>query len=1007
MAVVWDDEKKRYVNQDAVALEQRLSSRPTALMDPYERQQWELDQQSKSANEQWQAGAAVGGNKPAYAQNAGQLFDDLGNIAGNTIFGWATDLGDLAAGLGDLVVQGGNALQGKDVQWDQVFNDSDNPWTQWRRNEFEAQTEAGQAVSNLSRLASFFIPGGKWLTAPIGLIKASKVPVAAGLAGRALKGADALKDGWNVLTAGDRLADTAKIGDELGKIATGFTKGGHAAAATRRAARADDYLKLTYKEIADLPEAANWWRGVENNTKVFRRYIGERANVNSLGKALAWDAFASFNIYGEGDDAIDETVTDMLAEWGLPRINWFETDVNDTGLIRKFKQMGEGLPMSIAVDSLLDVVRVARFRAAFEKASPVERKQIAKAFDTQAEDIGRSLLKFGDPGFADDSIRAGANIQSKSVFRNSPWSQQQWDPGNDPWAKAGPLARIEGAVNTQRIANDYSLDLATAERQALNQWAANDPAQARLGQMGQEQFQQAGMNTPVQQWLGQREPNPMPPKPDGNPVLEQFTGQTPLQQAPGPDPAGALATTAPRSAVDAFPYPDNVPHGVGEIQPVQVQDITNQVRPRPPEPTVTPQTIRNAFEQEMRDAFARTMVEGPDGVMRSVLDSVDRVKRLMPRTRTDAIEYLMQHPPEANELGVIRAADSVVHNFFVNYGLKEGWAKIDPNTLEVTFNRNAALQFDRNLIADKQAQLIDEQFQRNNLVRMLGEQQAMPDQAAAKQLDEYQGQEYPDMPEPDPGQLDAERQIARAELEREQLDAAEEIRLSEVEVAKAAGAMDDATVVREMLGTTLDSVQRPEVMKAEVGRGWEVFGSDGESIARATTKKQADKLADAELERLRQAMVGRARQMEADATDQAINVTTGTPVYDSDLVGKVSLTDAQIDAIQKFSPSIQAAMRADWEKRTGGKAWININDLKGGSKKTFELTQGEMLDLADGIKALLQTGEITGPRARVLRNIADKLGTSMKLLEPQARVQRAVDQIVADTERFLSHGDFC
>jgi hypothetical protein len=146
--------------------------------------------------------------------------------------------------------------------------------------------------------------------------------------------------------------------------------------------------------------------------------------------------------------------------------------------------------------------------------------------------------------------------------------------------------------------------------------------------------------------------------------------------------------------------------------------------------------------------------------------------------------------------------------------------------------------------------------------------------------------------------------------------------------------------------------------------------------------------------------------MEADATDQTINIAVGDPILDSEVVGRLTLTDRQIESVQKFSQSIQRQMNADWKKRTGGKAWLNINEL-GKGKKTFELTQGEMYDLVDGIKAVLQTGEIPGPRAKVLRNVADKLSTNMKLLAPQARAQRFANDIAADAQRFLEHGDFC
>jgi hypothetical protein len=259
----------------------------------------------------------------------------------------------------------------------------------------------------------------------------------------------------------------------------------------------------------------------------------------------------------------------------------------------------------------------------------------------------------------------------------------------------------------------------------------------------------------------------------------------------------------------------------------------------------------------------------------------------------------------------------------------------------------------------------------------------------------------------DPAAADAERRAVTAGIEADQLENSEALRISDQEAALVAGALDDETVVREYLSTTLDSVQAPEVLKAEVGRGWDVFSVDGEKIATTRTQREAKKLAEAELQRSREALIGRARQIEADGMDQALNSTVGQPVLDSEIAGSVKLTDSQIDAIQKFSPAIQNQMRADWEKRTGGQAWINLNDLKGGNKKTFDLTQGEMLDLADGIKALLQTGEISGPRARVLRNVADKLSTSMKLLEPQARAQRFADNITAEAQRFIDHGDFC
>jgi hypothetical protein len=145
--------------------------------------------------------------------------------------------------------------------------------------------------------------------------------------------------------------------------------------------------------------------------------------------------------------------------------------------------------------------------------------------------------------------------------------------------------------------------------------------------------------------------------------------------------------------------------------------------------------------------------------------------------------------------------------------------------------------------------------------------------------------------------------------------------------------------------------------------------------------------------------------MEADATDEMMNVTIGNPVYDSDIVGKVKLTDAQIRAVQGILPSLDGKLDEAWKTRRGESAFFNINEL-GPQKRTFELSQGDMLALQNGIRDVLQeAGDIKGsPKLRALRNLADKLDTEMKLLEPQARAQRFVDGLVNDTRTTLDNG---
>jgi len=992
MPIYYDEEQGRWVDTEreraAVALKQQ-DAVPFGL-DPVERSNYALAQQSNSADVAFEEGAAKGKNKPTFAQNPGQFMDDLGNILGNTATGLVTDYMDIGAGLADIAVQTASAATGNGWDWNKVFDDSDNPWTQWRQNNFEAQTEAGQVVSNVSRVASMLITlpkvGIKGLAVLPKLASGTKIPLIADAAGDAVKGLN-------------KVDDFLKGGSEASKATTAamegldFAKGTAAAKAAGRAGR-NSWLQATYKEIAEVPEARTWFQSVQDSTKALTQLTREKGKVRTVAEALGWDAFVAFNVYGEGDNEFDETLTDMLANSGLPHIPLLKTDFQDAGVVRKLKQMAEGVATGVALNGLLDMARVYQFSRAFNTAGADEKAKIIKAFNAEADGLGQGIAGLLMPSA--ESLQAGRSAAME---------------------KGARLNSLYGQLETERIGQRYQNDLLTAQlrNNAVAEVGYDPQLQAQLTQ-GQGGLNAEQLLANQQMVAGSQEllPGTQPAGllPQGQ-VQQLPPGADPAmlpggpEAKPGSDPAGLLGA------------------GGGEllppVQPVQVMDLGL----RPPEPVVSPQTIRNAFQADAYDAFMRsqqlTYVEGPDGVMRSLDELRGGVKQLMPRTRVDALEYFQGARPQANDLGVIPAADSVWMNFITNRGISEGWASIDPDTMTVKFNRKNAVELDQGDLAAKQAESMDQLNELNRYEEWLwnkelvnGSPQMRPevqDNLAQKEArDAYDSWEAEQAAargaEPDPARMELERQAVTSGIEADQFNQAEELRLSEAELARLTGQLDDATVVREYLGTTLDTVERPQVVKAEVGRGWEVYGNDGELLGRTTTKKAADKMADGELARLREATLAKARQMEADATDDAMNVVTGDPVYESDLVGKIKLTDSQIDAIQKFSPSIQRQMRADWEKRTGGQAWINVNNL-GGSQKTFEMTQGEMYDIIDGIKALLQTGEIAGPRARVLRNIADKMDTTMKLLEPEARAQRFANDIAADAQRFIDHGDYC
>ena len=134
-----------------------------------------------------------------------------------------------------------------------------------------------------------------------------------------------------------------------------------------------------------------------------------------------------------------------------------------------------------------------------------------------------------------------------------------------------------------------------------------------------------------------------------------------------------------------------------DVEDVTVQPVNVQVM-RPPEPTVTPQTLRAGFDDYVRQRFGEAGFEA---------DLVDRVKRLMPRNRVDAIDFFERFPLRYNGIGTMSAADSISSNYMIARGMSEGWMTVDSDML-LMYNRKLAFDFDRNEFALKQASALDE-----------------------------------------------------------------------------------------------------------------------------------------------------------------------------------------------------------------------------------------------------------------------------------------------------------
>lgn len=1056
MAYQWDSATGRFIDKEREANRQLVE--PSGIDLPYGAS---MDDEvaainRKEAEARIRAGEAdfkEKGNqdKPFLPSSIGGWIGDTTKVVTNMLAAIPTDIIDIGAGIADLAVAGGERAATGKTDWGRVFDDSDNPLTASRRQAFETESELGHIVSNIARL----VTPTTWFTKPFKILgKLPKLEKVAAFGSKIDK----------VFGEADHLDDTSRVVQRLQALANRSAKGSPEAVLGGRAAR-NSWLTLTYKDVAasigkdpELTKAAAFMGDTKESLKAlgsFGKWSPER-RLTTFGQAVAWDAFMAFNVAGEGDTVADETIGDTLYGLDNPLAQFLGAGTvirpEDSALTRKAKQGLENLIMAPVMNGVIDMIRVRRWATAYRKASPEAREAILRAMDADAQGIGESIAQLNGfspagllkPGF--DGLSTESLLQRVQAEREAKDGAQSWQAQYAAQRERQKIAQMGG----QRLLTGGPEDV-------------NSPVQRRLAEM-------EGLASPLnedplyQEWLASRAPAEdfMPPAAGENPALRQFTGQGPMptaSQQGGPDDLQAYKAwleekaRMPEAELDPrvqqslrrlegigelAPVPSAQPAGELAqfgIDPVQVR-VLNQ-----PEPVVTPQTKRAAVAQELAKRMPEVMVQGPDGIFRSI---TERVRQLAPRQRVDRIEYLKKFPLQMNQAGAFNAVDTVWYSDFVRQGIEEGWAKIDPDSFDVLFNRSAAAASDRDEAIIKQAEAVDElsaiDYFKQQFAGRVGDIEAQKKQLLGEMdqlAGEQEGARYQDWlasREPmNPGQLDpavqdrlsqmeantaydeweadaASRQAQEAVVEAgnrvDVLDQAEEQRLVDAAAQRVDSPVDDETVVRQMTGQLLDAMPQYEVTKSQAGRGWEVYAPDGEMIGSARTRAAAQKLADRQLREDRAALIARARQMEADATDEAIDTVVGEPVVNSDLMGKVQLTDAQIRAVQGLSPRLDQLLDDAWLARRGDSAFFNINDL-GPQKRTFELGQGDMRSLAGAIRQGLDAGDITGPAARSLRNLADKLDTQVVLLEPQARAQRNVDGMIRDMQTFLEHGDFC
>ena len=867
----WDYGDEPEIQQAATAV---AEERPTFLSEKeYQRRQLKANESSSPAV------ATVADDRPLIAETPGQAIGDLAKSIVNPVVAFGTDYVDLGHGLVDILGQTGSLISGNGFDGSKIFDDSDNPLTEARIDAFRSETQAGQFVNTTARvvfaLATLPKLALKGLAMPLRLI--SKAPAVGGLAAKGAKGLLAADDAIKATRTGTKATTTALNAIQKGAPTSKVAK----------LANADDWLKLTYKDVVNAGvEGQQFAFGMRTVERAAKGLTKGKASIRNVSEALAWDAFVAFNTAGEGNPMLDETMTDMFQDLGLPNIPIFRTSLADTGLEAKFKQMGEGLIFNPVVESVMNIARIARFSKAFKNAPDAERALIIKAFNEEGERLGASLGKLEQLQLPPGAAR---QIDNYSLLDES-----------------------LGQVDKVRIQNQLSQE-----------------TQANL--LKQEQLSQAAQ-------LGRQTTDIVP------------------------SPGGELGPVG------------------GPIEPVNVQVM------RPPEPTITPQTLRRGFDQYVRERFGEAGFEP---------ELLDTVKRLMPRNRVDAIDFFEKFPLRYNGIGTMGASDSISSNYMIARGMTEGWMTVDSDML-LMYNRKLAFDFDRNEFALKQASALDEadEIARYNARLQEGatdpatgavqkglDPETADARKATNEYDDFEARPEAGGQVSDPALVEAKRREALAATEEAGATAAEQQQQMIDAAAAYADIGSDRQVVAEMLNLDVDNL--PQYQIGKVGnRQYQILDEAGESIdgRNYSTLKAARKGAEIAQKEQIKGYVAQARAAAARSSDQLVGASFGTTISDSELVrGVVKLTKRQGEVLSELG--------------------IPLNQLD------LDLSQAELSGMSSSVRQLLESS--TGSQRQVLNNILKRIDQKVTELGPAARLAVEVDKTITSAQKFLKDGEIC
>ena len=517
-----------------------------------------VDAKAAQDKKLYQQQALAGGIEDTRNFIDGGIVGDLIKAPVDVATGLATDVVDLGLGLVDVARATASSAGLGEFGWDEVFDDRDNPLTQMRRNTVgNYDTKLGEMIGTTGRIASFFV-GGKAIYA------APKLVSKLGALGRIVNSVPKLLPGANAVY---RSAGTAQ------KLATGAAaanRAGKGAKAFKVASR-NPYLTTTFKDIANAPEVSGWWKSSVNSFRAIKGMGKAKVNPKNLAETLAMDLFASFNVFGEGNDGMDETVFDMFDDVGIQMPETLLQSPLDSGWGRKWKGMLGGTLFSFVGGGMIDLWRIGKFRRAFDAASDVDKKAIKEAFLESYEELGNgvgSMLSRMN-GAATRELGPGAASQL------DPFGMRPLDDGTqafagsepfsgayDPFDTPGQLARLEDV----RARND-SFELAETQAQ-VNARSAIEEADVRV-ETGLAQTKPAQRALPEQAGMARIRVDEPTISPGG---IADAVDQSIANGVPPEQIVADVRRLMPRKRVDLIDYVEMNPPRRNEVGMIRASD---------------------------------------------------------------------------------------------------------------------------------------------------------------------------------------------------------------------------------------------------------------------------------------------------------------------------------------------------------------------------------------------------------------------------------------------------